>query len=108
MLQGGRGVGYAAGMDIPREIVKRCVIVPDGREVPALPSGYRLEGRGMTHDDQSKTTLLRFRAELGDYPVESYEARAAWQALVIYGEHVVSLTSEVEGEYLMVDVVVAW
>ena len=42
------------------------------------------------------------------YPAESYEARACWQALVIYGERVVSLTSEVEGEYLMVDVVVAW
>ena len=95
-------------MEIPREIVKRCVLVPDGREVPALPVGYRLESWGMHHDDQSKTTLLRFRAKLGDYPVESYEARACWQALVTYGERVVSLMSEVEGGYLMVDVVVAW
>lgn len=95
-------------MEIPREIVKRCVLVPDGCEVPALPGGYRLESCGMQHDDRSKTTLLRFRAKLGDYPVESYEARACWQALVVYGERVVSLTSEVEGEYLMVDVVVAW
>lgn len=62
----------------------------------------------MDHNHKSKTTLLRFRAELGDYPAESYEARACWQALVAYGERVVSLTSEVEGEYLMVDVVVAW
>ena len=62
----------------------------------------------MQHDDQSKTTRLRWRAELGDYPVESYEARACWQALAAYGERVVSLTSEVEGEYLMVDVGVAW
>lgn len=62
----------------------------------------------MIHDDQSETTLLRFKAKLGDYPVESYEARAAWQALVAYGERVVSLESEVEGRYLMVDVVVAW
>lgn len=99
---------YAAGMEIPREIVKRCVLVPGGREVPALPVGYRLESWGMQHDDRSKTTLLRFRAKLGDYPVESYEAKACWQALVAYGERVVSLTSEVEGEYLMVDVVVAW
>lgn len=99
---------YAAGMEIPREIVKRCVLVPGGREVPALPVGYRLESWGMEHNHQSKTTLLRFRAELGDYPAESYEARACWQALVVYGESVVSLTSEVEGEYLMVDVVVAW
>lgn len=95
-------------MEIPREIVKRCVLVPGGHEVPALPVGYRLESRGMQHDEQSKTTLLRFMAELGDYPVESYEARAAWQALVVYGERVVSLTSEVEGKYLTVDVVVAW
>lgn len=99
---------YPEGMEFPREIVKRCVLVPGGHEVPALPVGYRLESRGMQHDDQNKTTLLRFRAKLGDYPVETYEARATWQALVIYGERVVSLASEVEGEYLMVDVVVAW
>ena len=98
---------YAAGMEIPREIVKRCVLVPGGREVPALPVGYRLENWGMQHDDRNKTTLLRFRAELRDYPVEAYEARACWQALVVYGERVVSLTSEVEGGYLMVNVVVA-
>lgn len=95
-------------MEIPREIVKRCVLVPGGREIPALPVGYRLENWGMQHNDQSKTTLLRFRAKLGDYPVESYEAKACWQALAAYGECVVSLTSEVEGEYLMVNVVVAW
>ena len=95
-------------MEIPREIVKRCVVVPGGREVPALPVGYRLDPCGMAHDEQSETTLLRFRAKLGDYPVESYEAKACWQALVTYGERVVSLTSEVEGEYLMVDVVVTW
>lgn len=76
--------------------------------MPALPVGYRLESQGMKHDDRSKTTRLRFRAELGDYPVESYEAKACWQALVIYGERVVSLMSEVEGGYLVVDVVVAW
>lgn len=95
-------------MEIPREIVKRCVVVPGGGEAPALPVGYRLEGQGMLHDGKSKTTHMRWRAELGDYPVESYEARACWQALVACGERVVSLTSEVEGEYLMVDVVVAW
>lgn len=95
-------------MEIPREIVKRCVLVPGGRDAPALPVGYRLESRGMKHYDRSKTTRLRFRAELGDYPVESYEARACWQALSAYGERVVSLESEVEGGYLMVDVVVAW
>lgn len=95
-------------MEIPREIVKRCVQVPGGREVPALPVGYRLESWGMQHDARSKTTLLRFKAKLGDYPVESYEAKACRQALLTYGERVVSMTSEVDGEYLMVDVVVAW
>lgn len=99
---------YAAGMEIPREIVKRCVLVPGGHEVPALPVGYRLESWGMQHDEQSKTTHMRWRAELDDYPVESYEARACWQALVVYGSRVVSLESEVEGGYLVVDVVVAW
>lgn len=107
-VAGWRGVCYAAGMEIPREIVKRCVLVPGGREVPALPVGYRLDHCGMVHDEQRKTTRLRFWAKLGDYPVESYEARACWQALVVYGERVVSLESEVEGGYLMVDVVVAW
>lgn len=95
-------------MEFPREIVKRCVLVPGGHEVPALPVGYRLESWDIQHDDRSKTTLLRFRAKLWDYPVESYEAKATWQALGTYGERVVSLSSEVEGEYLMVDVVVAW
>lgn len=107
-VEGWRGVCYAAGMEFPREIVKRCVLVPGGHEVPALPVGYRLESRGMKHDDRSKTTRMRFRAELGDYPVESYEARACWQALVAYGERVVKLESEVEGGYLVVYVVVAW
>lgn len=95
-------------MEIPREIVKRCVLVPGGHEVPALPSEQRLEEAGMVHEDQTRTTRLRFRSRIEWYPVESYEARACWQALVAYGERVVSLTSEVEGEYLMVDVVVAW
>lgn len=76
--------------------------------MPALPSEQRLEEAGMVHDDQTRTTRLRFRSRIEWYPVESYEARACWQALVAYGERVVSLTSEVEGEYLMVDVVVAW
>lgn len=95
-------------MEFPREIVKRCVKVPGGGEAPALPVGYRLDPCGMVHDDQSKTTLLRFRAKLEGYPAEAYEARACWQALVTYGERVVQLESEVEGGYLTVDVVVAW
>lgn len=95
-------------MEIPREVIKRCVLTPDGREVPALPAGYRLESWGMEHNHQSKTTLLRWRAKLEGYHVEAYEARACWQALVAYGSRVVSQTSEVDGEYLMVDVVVAW
>lgn len=95
-------------MEIPREVVKRVVEIPGGGEAPALPVGYRLDSGGMVHNEQSETTHLRFRAKLEWYPVESYEARACWQALVTYGERVVSLESEVESEYLMVDVVVAW
>lgn len=95
-------------METPREIVKRYVLVPGGREVPALPVGYRLESWGMKHDEQSRTTRMKWRAELGGYPAEAYEARACWQALGAYGERVVSLESEVEGRYLMVDVTVAW
>lgn len=102
------GACYPEGMEFPREIVKRCVSVPDGREVPALPAGYRLEGRGMLHDDKSKTTLLRFFAEVDGYPVESYEARAAWQALVVYGSRVVQLRSELDHTQLEVYVTVAW
>lgn len=99
---------YAAGMEIPREIVKRCVKVPGGGEAPALPVGYRLESGGMAHDAQSETTLLRFVAEVDGYPVESYEARAAWQALVVYGTRVVQIESEVEGGVVTVAVTVAW
>lgn len=95
-------------MEIPREIVKRCVLVPGGHEVPALPVGYRLESCGMQHDDRSKTTLLRFRARLEGYPVESYEARACWQALVAYGSRVVQLRSELDHTKLEVCVTVAW
>lgn len=95
-------------MEFPREIVKRCVAVPDGREVPALPVGYRLGSGGMVHDAQSETTLLRFVAEVDDYPVESYEARAAWQALVVYGSRVVQLRSELDHTQLEVYVTVAW
>ena len=102
------GVCYATGMEIPREIVKRCVEVPGGGEVPALPVGYRLDPCGMVHDDQSETTRLWFRAGAEGYPVESYEARAAWQALVVYGTRVVQIESEVEGGVVTVVVTVAW
>ena len=99
-------------MEIPREIVKRCVEVPGGGEVPALPVGYRLDPCGMVHNDQSETTRLWFRAEAGAgaevYPMESYEARASWQALVTYGTRVVQIESEVEGGVVTVAVTVAW
>lgn len=95
-------------MEISREIIKRCVLTPDGREVPALPAGYRLESWGMEHNHQSKTTLLRFRANLEGYPVEAYEARACWQALVMYGSRVVQLRSELDHTQLEVYVTVAW
>lgn len=95
-------------MEIPREIVKRCVEVPGGGEAPALPVGYGLDPCGMVHNDQSETTRLWFRAGVEDYPVESYEARASWQALVAYGTRVVQVESEVEGGVITVAVTVAW
>lgn len=65
-------------------------------EATALPAGYRLGPCGMAHDDQSKATRLWFRAGAEDYPTESYEARAAWQALEAYGTRVVQLESEID------------
>lgn len=62
----------------------------------------------MVHEDQSKTTLLRFRAKLGDYPVESYEARAISQAVPTYGTRVVQLRSVIEYGVIWVKVTVAW
>ena len=62
----------------------------------------------MTHDEQNKTTRLRFVAEVDGYPVESYEARAACQALVVYGSRVVQIRSELDHTQLEVYVTVAW
>lgn len=107
-VAGWQGVCYAAGMEFPREIVKRCVKIPGGGEAPALPVRYRLDHCGMTHNDQSRTTRVWWRAELGDYPVESYEARAAWQALATYGARVVQLESEIDHTHVVVCVTVAW
>lgn len=76
--------------------------------MPALPVGYRLESLGMEHNHQSKTTRMRFVAEVDGYPAESYEARAAWQALVAYGSRVVQLRSELDHTKLEVLVTVAW
>lgn len=83
-------------MGFPREIVKRCVKVPGGGEAPVLPVGYRLDPCGRVRDDQSKITRLWFRAGAEDYPTESYEARAAWQALEAYGTRVIQLESEID------------
>lgn len=95
-------------MEIPREIVKRVVEIPGWGDVPALPEGQRLEEAGMVHEDLSKTTRLRFRARLGEYPVESYEARAVKQAVPTYGTRVVQLESVIELGVVWVKVTVAW
>lgn len=95
-------------MKFPREIVKRVVEVPGCGDAPALPVGYKLDPCGMVHDDQSKTTRLRFRAGAENYPMESYEARAAWQALEAYGTRVVQLESEIDHTHVVVYVTVAW
>lgn len=95
-------------MEFPREIVKRIVEVPGWGDVPALPEGQRLEEAGMVHEDQTRTTRLRYRARLADYPVESYEARAVQQAVPAYGTRVVQLHSVIELGVIWVKVVVAW
>lgn len=95
-------------MEIPREIVKRVVEIPGGGEAPALPVGYRLDSGGMTHDEQTKTTRLRFVAEVDGYPVEAYEARAISQAVPTYGTRVVQLRSELDHTQLEAYVTVAW
>lgn len=63
---------------------------------------------GMVHEDLSKTTRLRYRARLAGHPVESYEARAAWQAVPTYGTRVVQLESVIELGVIWVKVTVAW
>ena len=62
----------------------------------------------MVHEDQSKTTRLRYRAQLEDYSVEAYEARAISQAVPTYGTRVVQLESVIEFGVILVEVTVAW
>lgn len=99
---------YHEVMEFPREIVKRVVEVPGWGDIPALPSEQRLEETGMVHEDQTRTTRLRFRAKLSDYPVETYEARAIQQAVPTYGTRVVQLESVIEYGVIWVQVTVAW
>ena len=99
---------YPEGMEFPREIVKRVVEVPWWGEVPALPSEQRLEEAGMVHEDQTRTTRLRYRARLAGYTVEAYEARAVRQAVPTYGTRVVQLESVIELDVIWVKVTVAW
>ena len=95
-------------MEFPREIVKRVVEVPGWGDVPALPEGQRLEEAGMVHENQTRTTRLRYRTRLAGYPVETYEARAVQQAVPTYGARVVQLKSEVDHTHVVVYVTVAW
>lgn len=95
-------------MEFPREIIKRVVEIPGWGDVPALPAGQRLEEAGMVHEDQTRTTRLRYRAQLASYPVEAYEARAAQQAVATYGTRVVQLESVIELGVIWVKVAVAW
>ena len=62
----------------------------------------------MIHEDQTRTTCLRYRARLAGYPVEAYEARAAQQAVPTYGTRVVQLESAIEFGVIWVKVTVAW
>ena len=95
-------------MMFPQEIVKRVVEIPGWGYIPALPSEQKLEDAGMVHEDQTKTTRLRYRARLAGYPVESYEARAIQQAVPTYGTRVVQLDSVIELGVIWVKVTVAW
>lgn len=101
-------MGYSENMKFPREIVKRVVEIPGWGDVPALPSEQKLEEAGMVHEDLSKTTRLRYRAQLANYPVESYEARAVQQTVPTYGTRVVQLESVIEFGVVWVKVTVAW
>lgn len=76
-------------------------------DVPALPEGQRLYEVGMVHEDQTRTTRLRYRARLSGYPVEAYEARAVQQAVPTYGTRVVQLHSVIELGVIWVKVTVA-
>lgn len=107
-MWGGGVMCYPEDMEFPREIVKRVVEVPGWGDIPALPSEQRLEETGMVHEDLSKTTRLRYRAQLAGYPVESYEARAVQQAVPMYGTRVVQLESVIEFGVIWVKVTVAW
>ena len=107
-VAGWRGVCYPGVMSFPREIVKRVVEIPGWGDIPALPSEQKLEEAGMVHEDLSKTTRLRYRARLADYPVEAYEARAVSQAVPTYGTRVVQLESVIELGVIWVEVTVAW
>ena len=62
----------------------------------------------MVHEDQSKTTRLRYRVQLEGYLVEAYEARAISQAVPTYGKRVVQLESVIEYGVVWVKVTVAW
>lgn len=99
---------YHEVMEFPREIVKRVVEIPGWGDVPALPSEQKLEEAGMVHEDQTRTTRLRYRARLAGYPVEAYEARAIQQAVPTYGTRVVQLESVIELGVVWVKVTVAW
>lgn len=99
---------YAAGMEFPREIIKRVVEVPGWGDIPALPSEQKLEEAGVVHEDQTRTTRLRYRARLARYQMEAYEARAVQQAVPKYGTRVVQLESVIELGVIWVKVTVAW
>ena len=60
----------------------------------------------MVHADRNRTTRLRYRARLADYPVESYEARAVQQAVPTYVTRVVQLESVIEFGVVWVKVIV--
>lgn len=95
-------------MKFPRERVKRVVEIPGGGRAPALPEGFRMEDTGMWHNKHRETTHVGYLAQLEDYPVESYEARAIAQAEEEYGMPVDRVESSVEGGVIEVEVASRW
>ena len=67
-----------------------------------------MDGTGMWHNKRNETTHVGYVSQLENYPVESYEARAAAQTEGGYGMHVDRVESSVEGGIIEVEVTLRW
>lgn len=62
----------------------------------------------MWHNKHRETTHVGYVAQLENYPVEAYEARAVAQTEGTYGMHVSRVESSVEGGIIEVEVTSRW